>query len=588
MSKFREYLKEQHYDIKGMYNFPNGDTTVRGSKVRIPAHTPKLGIKNLRLGVESLTSWSNPVAIEACINIMNYFGTPNVLTATKAKWFKIAGFDKVCVKDEAVVSYDPHFHVECVYGTKNMGVSPEFQTPLAAVTQDFLFDNLKQQITARCSSIIGCAIKLGFAEDVIEGGTEANMEEFAERFEAMEVPEWFERATGGVGAYLEFEDRKEQEAMVRQEMMRTGGKYGRGYHWKIGKVPMDMEQDLNIKEAKEGRVKMHVAEFTPSSKEDAKKMTGEFIKYAMKHKATSTQRTRTGGASAQFESQAQRNAFVSAYDKIFRPHGGIMTSTLMKTAYVKEMYVLKSKEAAKKWEDEFTKIVGKVKNKKLMNVLKMKNLSPQEAAKEYAKKELPSNVKLAESKYDIYVDKNEKGQKTYVVYQGKKAIGSFLSDDPTLKKYMKQGQLKGGLQEGKSTTPKHVIDVKMKKGSVAMPFSWKKEYGQPTEANLSKFVKMHNASLKPGGANEHLGPGGTIVWAGLRKNSPGEKPFAEFGKMKEEAKMDVDWKRLEDPDDKDYLDDVLSKAKKMGDDKMIKRIMTMLTSKEKNITNEYP
>ena len=62
----------------------------------------------------------------------------------------------------------------------------------------------------------------------------------------------------------------------------------------------------------------------------------------------------------------------------------------------------------------------------------------------------------------------------------------------------------------------------------------------------------------------------------------------DFGTVDEEAKMDVDWKRLEDPDDKDYLDDVLSKAKKMGDDKMIKRIMTMLASKEKNITNEYP
>jgi hypothetical protein len=54
---------------------------------------------------------------------------------------------------------------------------------------------------------------------------------------------------------------------------------------------------------------------------------------------------------------------------------------------------------------------------------------------------------LNEAKYTIYVDKNEKGQKSYTVYQGDKHIGVFLSDSPTLKKYMKQGQVKQGLKE---------------------------------------------------------------------------------------------------------------------------------------------
>jgi hypothetical protein len=52
-----------------------------------------------------------------------------------------------------------------------------------------------------------------------------------------------------------------------------------------------------------------------------------------------------------------------------------------------EMYVLKSKKTLKKWIDEFTKLVGgKVENEKLMNSLKLKGLSAQDAAKKYKKK----------------------------------------------------------------------------------------------------------------------------------------------------------------------------------------------------------
>jgi len=425
MGKFKEYLKEQTYDFKGMYSFGNGETSVKGSKIGIPpAITPKLGIKNLRVGVEAFEGWQNPVAIEACTNIMNYFGTPNVLTRSKAKWFKIAGFDKVCVKDEAIPNYTPKFHVECVYGTKNIVVPLDLYTPLAAVSQSFMFDSLKQQITARCSSIIGCAVMLGFAEDVMEGVVEPDMEEFMDRFENFDVPEWFERATGGVGAFLEFEDRKHQEALFRKEMLRTGGKYGRGYHWKIGRVPGDVEQDLNIKES------------------------------------------------------------------------------------------------------------------------------------------------ISEAKYTIYVDKNKKGQKTYTVYQGKKPVGEFLSDDPTLKKYMKQGEVKSGLSEAKF----NVSDKELAYLKKAAKFMGKTMTGEKLAARPNDKMTQHLLkSMKAGKSVEDA-----------------LKAIPSNVKLAEEAKMDVDWKRLEDPDETEYLDDMLSKAKKMGDDEMIRRIMTMLKSKEKNITNEYP
>jgi hypothetical protein len=546
MSKFKEYLKEQYYDIKGMYSYGNGETSVKGSKIGIPpVFTPKMGIKNLRVGVEALAGWSNPVAIEACMNIMNFFGTPNILTNSKAKWFKVGGFDKISINDETVINYSPKFHIECVYGTKNVMVPPEFHTPLAAVSQSFMFDNLKQQITARCSSIVGCAIMMGFAEEVIEGVIEPNIEEFMERYEALEVPDWFERATGGVGAFLEFEDRKHQEAMMRKEMIRTGGKYGRGYHWKLGRVPMDMEQDLNIKEsleeAKKGRVLMHIAEFTPSSKED-RKMTGDFIMYAMKHKATATHRTPTGGAEAEFESKAQRNAFVSAYDKIFRPYGGLMTSSLAKTAYVKEAkkeddHVFASwKKGVLTWSTSWGRKGSDPGEKWVTSGPKWRDKAPSEKeVKNHLQRVLKKNFTL-----------------------------EYRIDE--------------------ATKPQYVVDVKIKKGTMT-PMAWdEKRFGKPSKQGLAKMVKAYNDSMKPGGANEHLGKDSMIIKASVRKNAPNEKPIA----VSEEVKMNVDWKRMEDPDETEYLDDVLSKAKKMGDDEMIKRIMTMLKSKEKNITDEYP
>jgi len=253
MGKFKEYLKEQYMDIKGVYNHPGGETSIKGSRIGAPpAIQPRRGIDNLRLGMEALNGWMQPKAVAKAIQITNWFGVPNVLTNSKAMWFKIAGMDKVIVKDEAVVNQYPEFHVEMVYGTKRTPVPPEFQTPLAAVSQSFMFDGLKKEVTYRCRDIIGCAIALGFAQDVVDGEAEPTLDELAMRFENIEIPQWFDIS---VKQWMDYELVKDQGVAWKKEIDRTGGKYGRGYHWKLGKVPMDMEQDLNIKEdISEGKV----------------------------------------------------------------------------------------------------------------------------------------------------------------------------------------------------------------------------------------------------------------------------------------------------------------------------------------------
>ena len=47
-------------------------------------------------------------------------------------------------------------------------------------------------------------------------------------------------------------------------------------------------------------------------------------------------------------------------------------------------------------------------------------------------------------------------------------------------------------------------------------------YGEPTEANLSVFVRNLNASLAPGESNAHIGPDGFIVKASIVRQSDGE------------------------------------------------------------------
>ena len=86
------------------------------------------------------------------------------------------------------------------------------------------------------------------------------------------------------------------------------------------------------------------------------------------------------------------------------------------------------------------------------------------------------------------------------------------------------------LKEGKSITPKYVIDMKIKKGN-ASPAAWSvKQHGKATAQNLKKYVDVYNGSLKPGGANEHLGDQSTATWAGIRENHPNASHIAEWGK----------------------------------------------------------
>lgn len=86
------------------------------------------------------------------------------------------------------------------------------------------------------------------------------------------------------------------------------------------------------------------------------------------------------------------------------------------------------------------------------------------------------------------------------------------------------------LSEGRSTTPKYVVDMKIRKG-MTTPAAWTvKQHGKPTAKNLAKYVDAYNDSVMPGGVNQHLGDGSTATWAGIRENNLHASYIAEWGR----------------------------------------------------------
>ena len=246
--KLKDYLKEQFQDIKGMYQFSDGGSvSMKGSTIKEPgAITPKAGIASFRVGLDQFTKWSNKNAQEMVVYVMNWWGPPNILTHKKAMWFKIAGFDKVCVKNEGV----PHvgmgeFHVDHLHCSKDIAVPPEHLSQLAEFLPNVMYDGLKKQVTVRCNDIIMNAVTLGFVEKVAVGEMEPTSDNFMASIDAVNIPNWFERVNH---EWLHQEEYNDQYVNWKDQMDRHGGKYGRGYHMHIGKAVMDMETDFNIKE----------------------------------------------------------------------------------------------------------------------------------------------------------------------------------------------------------------------------------------------------------------------------------------------------------------------------------------------------
>lgn len=58
---------------------------------------------------------------------------------------------------------------------------------------------------------------------------------------------------------------------------------------------------------------------------------------------------------------------------------------------------------------------------------------------------------------------------------------------------------------GRDITFTYRVEVKESTGNaVVTPMGWRKEYGKPTQDNLTKWVESYNNALKPDGVNAHV------------------------------------------------------------------------------------
>ncbi len=74
---------------------------------------------------------------------------------------------------------------------------------------------------------------------------------------------------------------------------------------------------------------------------------------------------------------------------------------------------------------------------------------------------------------------------------------------------------------GRSVTTTYRLEMTLAVG-YATPQCWRsREYGRPSERNLRRELEGYNASLEPGGANQHIGPQGRAIAGRIVHNVSG-------------------------------------------------------------------
>lgn len=138
-----------------------------------------------------LAAWRNKDAADYGRALIAQFGPPNEFSSTLLRWFNIAQFDEVFIKDESVDHDFPAPHKDFVYSVKTFAVPENLVGAFAHVTGSILVDGLKQTVTARCGKLVKNAVTLGFVLDVAAQKADPTKEEYSRRILGDEIPQWY-------------------------------------------------------------------------------------------------------------------------------------------------------------------------------------------------------------------------------------------------------------------------------------------------------------------------------------------------------------------------------------------------------------
>ena len=139
----------------------------------------------------ALAEWEHEDAAEYARELIAEFGNPDEFTPTMLRWFNIAQFEEVFIKDESFLHEFPEPHQDFVYSVKAMPIPMHLVGAFAHITGSIIVDGLKQQVTARCGKLIKNAVTLGFVFDAVGGVTEISQQEYSKRILTNQIPSWY-------------------------------------------------------------------------------------------------------------------------------------------------------------------------------------------------------------------------------------------------------------------------------------------------------------------------------------------------------------------------------------------------------------
>ncbi len=139
----------------------------------------------------ALAEWEHQDAADYGRKLIAQFGNPDEFTPTMLRWFNIAQFEEVFVKDESILHEFPEQHQDFVYSMKSLPVPQHLVGAFAHVTGSIIVDGLKQQVTARCGALVKNAVTLGFVSDAVGGVAEVSQQEYAKRILTSQIPSWY-------------------------------------------------------------------------------------------------------------------------------------------------------------------------------------------------------------------------------------------------------------------------------------------------------------------------------------------------------------------------------------------------------------
>jgi hypothetical protein len=138
----------------------------------------------------------NQKAKDYATKMLQVFGHPDDYSMHYLCWTKVEPFSKIYIKDEEIVHPEPMEHYDFVYATMPMKLTPLQLAALVSVSGSIIYDDLKEEVTARCHQMVKNAVTLGFVQDVVCSNLWPTKEEYFKRIMQNLTPTWFNDEMG--------------------------------------------------------------------------------------------------------------------------------------------------------------------------------------------------------------------------------------------------------------------------------------------------------------------------------------------------------------------------------------------------------